>query len=172
LGLIAANPPTRLVLYILERGILRVPKREGLLLGFIKLPDLLGGAFGLVAHHPADTASENGKYQEQASRDGQSRLVSPRKLPQPIAQAGRARLHRLIIQIALHVGGKGAGRLLAPVAVFLQALHDDPVQLLAQEVAEPLRIALAVGGDRRGGHAQRADARARFRRFLLADHPP
>ena len=41
-----------------------------------------------------------------------------------------------VVQVTLDVGGQGAGRLIAPVAVLLQGLHHDPVQVAAQQPAE------------------------------------
>ena len=73
---------------------------------------------------------------------------------QPIARRRRTRLHRLVVQVALHVGREGAGRLVAAVAVLLQGLHHDPVQLAAEQLAQPFGVAPAVGGHGGAGLAQ------------------
>ena len=62
------------------------------------------------------------------------------------------------------------GRLVAAVAVLLQRLHHDPVQLALHQLGELRRLGAPIGGQGRqavGG----AQLRARFRRLLLADHP-
>ncbi len=73
--------------------------------------------------------------------------------------------------MALDVLGQGAGRLVATVAVLLQALHHDPVQLAAEQLAQPPRVTLALDRDGRGALSQRAEPRARAGWLLLADDP-
>src|SRR5690242_10436025 len=81
--------------------------------------------------------------------------------PAPARRAGTAARRR-----------EGTGRLVAAGAVLLQPPHDDPVQFAPHELAEPLRVAPAVGRDRGRGLAQRSQARARPGRLLLPDDPP
>ncbi len=69
-------------------------------------------------------------FTEPASAGGHA--VPAGELAQPVPQRRRAGLHRLIVQVALHVCRKTAGRLIATVAIFLQGLHHDPVQLAAE----------------------------------------
>ena len=97
-------------------------------------------------------------------------LVPPHELPQPVAGRRRAGLHRLVGQVALHVRRQAVGRLVAAVAVLLQRLHHDPVQLAAHQPAQLRRLRAAVGRDR-GQLLGRAQPRARPRRLLLADDP-
>ena len=74
--------------------------------------------------------SNNDRQGEDRYRD-QRPPVPPGELAEAVPRRRRARLHRLVAQVALHVGRQGAGRLVAAVAVLLQALHHDPVQLPA-----------------------------------------
>ena len=43
------------------------------------------------------------------------------------------------VQISLHVGREGAGRFVTPLAVFLERLHHDPVELSVEQARELLR---------------------------------
>lgn len=49
-----------------------------------------------------------------------------------IKRAGRAGDHRLVIEGALEVRCQRVGGLITPVAVFLQHLEDDPIEVAAQ----------------------------------------
>ena len=76
-------------------------------------------------------------------------------------------------QIAIDVGGHGAGRFVPPVAVLFQGLHGDPVQFAAVRSAERARIDPACAGN--GGKQigpQRADLRTRPQRLHFANHTP
>ena len=101
------------------------------------------GSFGLGRVAPARPAPAPTSCRRSpptsASSDQRRRqhrpLVPPRELPQPIPRRRRAGLHRLVVQVALHVRGEAVGRLVAAVAVLLQRLHHDPVQLAAHQLA-------------------------------------
>ena len=82
------------------------------------------------------------QQEEEARRDRQRRPVLARELPQPVAGRRRARLHRLVVQVALDVPGQPAGRLVPPRPVLLQALHHDPVELAAHQLRQPRRLGL------------------------------
>ena len=71
-----------------------------------------------------------------AAADSRAARLLAGELPQPVAGRRRARLDRLVGQVALHVAGEAVGRLVAAVAVLLQRLHHDPVQLAAHQPAE------------------------------------
>jgi hypothetical protein len=71
--------------------------------------------------------------------------------------------------VASQVGREAAGRLVAARAVLLQALHHDPVEVAAQQQAQPLRIGAPLLRHARTGHAEGRDARARLVRLVLAD---
>ena len=91
-------------------------------------------------------------------------------LLQAVHRGGRTGLDRFVVQIALDVAREIVGRFVAARAVLLQRLHHDPVQLVAQRVAQLDRIGPAMFGHGGGGLAHRADARAGSRRLLFADH--
>ena len=65
-------------------------------------------------------------------------------LREPIPRRRRARLHRLVGQVAHHVGGEVVGRLVPPPPVLLQRLHHDPVQLAAHRPVELPRVGAAA----------------------------
>ena len=82
-------------------------------------------------------------------------------------------MHRLIRQVALQIGGQGAGGFVAAGAVFFQALHHDPVELAAEHLTQAARVEAALDRERRKGLGiQRADALAGTRRLVFADDPP
>jgi hypothetical protein len=74
-------------------------------------------------------------------------LVATHHFLEPIARRGRAGLHRLIIQVALYVGGEAAGRFIAAIAVLLQGLHHDPIELPANQLRQLGRFHVALGRD-------------------------
>src|SRR5262245_27751113 len=73
------------------------------------------------------------------------------------------------MQIALDIRRERAGGLVAAIAVFLESLHHDPIQLAANELAEPPWFTVAVCRHRRRSLSQRANSRAGLGRLLLAD---
>ena len=75
--------------------------------------------------------------------------MSPQELAQPVSGAGRARLDRLVVQVPLDVSGQPAGGFVAPGAVFLEAAHDDPVELAAHVPGQFRGVAAALGGQAR-----------------------
>src|SRR5262249_49745571 len=70
------------------------------------------------------------------------------QLAEPVAGGRRTRLHRLVLQVALHVPGQPVGRLVAPRPVLLPRLHGDPVPLPPQHPAQfpPPRPPPGTGG--------------------------
>src|SRR5262249_37687176 len=69
--------------------------------------------------------------------------VLARELTEFVAGRRRARLDRLVLQIALPVAGKAVGRFVTPRAVLVQTTHPDPVQLAAHQRPQPSRLPLA-----------------------------
>ena len=88
-------------------------------------------------------------------RRDERRLVPPGEFAEPIACRGRAGLHRLVVQVVLHVAGQGAGRFVAAGAVFFQAFHDDPIEFAAEQPAQVPRVALALRADGAGRFERR-----------------
>ena len=60
----------------------------------------------------------------------------PDELLDAIANCGRTGQHRLLIKMPLNVHRKTVGRFVTAVAVLLQGLHHDPVQIAAHERGE------------------------------------
>ena len=81
----------------------------------------------------------------------------------------RTCLHGLVVQVPQHVRREVVGGLVASVAVLLEGLHHDPVQLAAHQPRQPGRLGLALGRDRRQGVPRVAQPRARPGRLLLPD---
>ena len=86
--------------------------------------ELVGGGFRLRRLHGQPRGAYAGREQKQCHerrRCGQHHPVLAGELPQAIAGRRRTGLHRLVGQVALHVRRQAVGRLVAPVAVLLQA---------------------------------------------------
>ena len=96
---------------------------------------------------PAQAADQNAnrQHREQRRRRREAELVTPDGLLKLIETAGRTGDHRLAVQMPLDVHGQAVGRLVAARAVFLQALHHDPVQV-APHADESLSVAADVAG--------------------------
>ncbi len=132
-------------------------------IGPVPLPGHLDpcGPFGLQpalsqllgAHRPDGLPGAHRRADDQRRRHHgrrrQHRPVPPRGLPQAVRGRRRPGLHRLMIQVAAQVGRQGVGRLVPPVAVLLQALHHDPVQLAAHGPVQVTRVGLAIDRDGR-----------------------
>jgi hypothetical protein len=70
--------------------------------------------------------------------------------------------------MSLKIGGEGAGRFVTAATVFLEALHDDPVQVAPQPCAQIREVVPAVarhGGLLFGGHGAQAGGGARWLLF-------
>ena len=106
-----------------------------------------GDARAGADHAPgrADDAAHQGQDDRGGRQDRP--LVPPHELPQPVAHRRRTRRHRLVVQVALEVHRQAVGRLVAPVAVLLQRLHHDPVEVALDQPAQLGRLRPAVGGD-------------------------
>ena len=98
---------------------------------------------------PTAAAQQHQEEQRPAAAIASARLFRRANLPKPIARRRRARLHRLVGQVALHVQREAVGRLVAAVAVLLQRLHHDPVQLAAHQLGQLRRLRVPLGRDRR-----------------------
>ena len=117
------------------------------------------------------TAAASASSSTNAAAVARPAPVPPGELPQPIPGRRRAGLHRLVGQVALEVARQAVGRLVSPVAVLLQRLHHDPVQLAAHQPAQPRRLDVRGRPRSLGSSSVRAQPRARPRRLLLADDP-
>ena len=88
-------------------------------------------------------AGQQGQQHEQPRQHWP--FVPPREFDEAVRRRRRARLNRFVRQVARHVPGQVVGRLVASAAILLQALHHDPVQLTAEQLAQQSRITLPVG---------------------------
>ena len=116
------------------------------------------------------TASSTARADDR--RRGQRRLVPPGELAEAIPRRRRAGLHRLVVQVALDVGRQAVGRLVAAVAVLLQA----PSSRSSPARRAPACVSLAGSVCRLAAidgsvSLERAQPRARLGRLLLADDP-
>ena len=100
-----------------------------------------------VTQTSADHSAQERQQHQDCGQHGPS--VPPHEFAQPIPRRGWAGQNRLVVQVAIDVPRQLVGRLVAAVAILVQRLHHDPVQLATQESAEPLRIALPLGRDSR-----------------------
>jgi hypothetical protein len=73
--------------------------------------------------------------------------VAADELVQEVGPLRRARQHQFVAQVALHVLGERAGRVVAAGAVLLHRLHHDPVELPADRPPELGRLGAAALGD-------------------------
>jgi hypothetical protein len=58
------------------------------------------------------------------------------ELAEPVCNTGWDGLHWLAREVTLDVCGEAVGDFVAAVAVFLQSLHYDPVELTPQQLCE------------------------------------
>ena len=61
----------------------------------------------------------------------------------PVSRGRGPGLDRFVVQVPLDVPRQGVRRLVSPVAVFLEGLHHNPVELMAEHPAQPGWIHLA-----------------------------
>ncbi len=122
----------------------------------------------------AEAGSDGAENQHRHDQGGgcHRHPVPTDELSQPIGGARRAGLHRLVVHVALDIRSQFHGRGVAPGPVFLEGLHDDPVEVALEFARKVCRagpaalgrhigIAVAVGQPGRGP-----------RRLLFADPAP
>ncbi len=75
-----------------------------------------------------------------------------------------------VVKVALNVSRQVVGRRVTARSVFLQRLHNNPIEIATQQCAEPGRFRMSMlrnGGE--VGIEHRAQSSGRTRRLLLAD---
>ena len=77
---------------------------------------------------------------EKRHRCGNRDPILPRELLPAIERARGPGQHRLVVQVPFEIQRQAVGRLVAPGAVFLQALHHDPVEIAANRADEFLLL--------------------------------
>ena len=112
------------------------------------LPELLRrGRVARLQHADAraDDAGDQREREQRARRDG---LLAPaNELREPVEPARGRGEHGLVAQVARDVFGEAVRRVVAAPAVFLERLHDDPVEIAAQAPApaDPLAQGRQLG---------------------------
>src|SRR5262245_24940204 len=74
--------------------------------------------------------------------------MAPDELPHPVTGTRRCREDWLSTQVPSDVHRQFAGCLVATRAVFLQALHDDPIEITMEQAAQREGIGVSVVRDR------------------------
>ena len=87
-------------------------------------------------HHP------HNQRHRHCSGCGKRKLVAPNQFSQAIQTAWWTSHHRLVCEMALHVHRQAARRFITAVAILLQRLHHDPIQLAPQEIRQFARLGL------------------------------
>ncbi len=120
------------------------------LLGFGRLGTLglLPLDFGAdqAVRRPGDPENQGHEHQTGRKRRG---LVSLDELAEAIPRRWRPCVNRLIVEIALDIAGEAVRGFVAAIAVLLHRLHDDPVQLAADQLGQLRRFGLPQCRDRR-----------------------
>ena len=91
--------------------------------------------FGAPGSTGADVTDGEGRQGKQGSQrddrgSGEDESVFSNQLLETIERARRTGDDRLMVQVSLHVCRQTISRLISARAVFLQALHHDPIQVL------------------------------------------
>jgi hypothetical protein len=73
-------------------------------------------------------------------RGSKRELVPPNQFLKPIRRARGPGEDGFVIEVSLDVTREAVGRFVPPGAIFLQALHHDPVHIAAQQVNELLDL--------------------------------
>ena len=99
------------------------------------------------------------------------RSVLAHELAHPVGDAGWSGLHRFVVQVAQDVRSDGCGRGVAPLALLLQALYHDPVEVTSQTAYQGTGLRSAVSCRKAWPLLwwETAQFRAGLRRFLIAD---
>ena len=121
-----------------------------------------------------ETDRDDRRHHQRPSHDctcNHTRAIAPHELAQPVRGAGRPCQDRLVVQVPPQVHGQAVGRLVPAIAVLLQGLHHDPVQVAAQLAQKGPRIGPASIRARRRFIAETAQPCAGPGRLLLADDP-
>ncbi len=128
---------------------------------------------GLLGSHQADGRADDASRQrhQQQTRRQHRPPVPPDELSQAIAGAGRARFDWLVVQVSVDVACQAVSRLVAPVAILLERLHHDPVQLAAHLLGQARRLEPALRRNRGQRVPGITQPGAGLWRLLLANQP-
>ena len=78
---------------------------------------------------------------------------------------------RFVSEVSLDVACQRAGGFIASVAVLLQGLHDDPVEVASEDGPQPFRLGAALFRDSRQDFRGAAQSGARFGGLFLTNQP-
>jgi hypothetical protein len=126
--------------------------------GFARLPEAERGA---------------GRQREEDEGGGEhGGAVTADEEPEPVAEPGRARGHRLASKMAPDVVGEFPGGFVAMGPLLFEGLHHDAVQIRAQAAGQAARVAAAILGHRGQFVGRQAGKPDRgFGWCLLAEQP-
>ena len=146
-----------------------------LLVGHLAL--LVGVVPGVFCKLTLRGFAQGEAYGHRCSRDQADGHEGPRRHSHPVAAGKLAQLvgstrwtreDWLALQMTLDVHGQAVGCLISPIAILLQRLDHDPIQVSTQFMQQRLRIGSALISTR-SRIAEAAQARTRLRWLLLAD---
>ncbi len=138
-----------------------------------ELGDAPGGRRLAVGAHHADGGADH-RGQQSGERDGaraHHQPVPADEAASAVDRARRARHHRLARQVAPDVVGELRRRAVAALAVLLDRLEHDPVEIAAQASHQLGRVGRARAGDLGRLPTERGEAGRGARRLALADEP-
>src|SRR4051812_13668289 len=85
--------------------------------------------------------------QHHRARGSDGKLISPDGLLESIKITGRTSSNGFVMEMALNVHGQAVGGVVATRPIFLEALHNNPIQVAAEQMGEPGSIyRTAFGG--------------------------
>src|ERR1700689_2485147 len=94
--------------------------------------------------------------------------MAPDELTDLVSSAGRTRHHCLVVQKPAQVSGEFRGRAIASLAIAIERLHRDPVQIPPQLTDQLFRFSAACAGGRARGVFIAAHLRAGVGRLFLS----
>jgi hypothetical protein len=82
---------------------------------------------------PSAHEHANDERSSHSRASGKRELIPSNQFLKPVGRRSRPGDHRFVTQVPLEIRSETVCRLVTPRAVFLQALHDDPVEVAPQQ---------------------------------------